>query len=518
MAKPRGRATAGTAAAAPQPVVPDEADRHEGPSAATSSSAAAAVGGGHAASIDAPRLSAAAIDAYFGARTEAQLVKHQVDGFDNFIQHKLESIVDGFNPIDMNNTWMPDHGKYKYVLSVRISDVKLAKPMIVEKDGSTKLMFPNDARLRNLTYAGQLSADVHVTARTFSSETHEYVDDTKRITNVALGRLPIMVGSRHCMLQQHAGASGASPHDECRHDHGGYFIVNGNEKVVISQDRIAENRTYVFLSTKATSYSHVAEIRSVPEARFSVPKTTTLRLTSKANQFGRCVRMTLHHVRHDVPVFIVFRALGVISDRDIVRAVVGDEADPAQERLVRELAGCADEASDVRTQAAALEYMAAHLNHVGHHVAAGTTHGRVAALQAVLRKDVLPHVGVDPLRKAAYLGHMLLRLLRGYLAMDPLDDRDSFINKRLDGVGSLMASLVRQYYGKVRDASRADARSHRERGESADYVIAHGCIDASTHRRWSRTCGRRCSGTSSRGRGGRRKSWCTWSTGPTSTS
>ncbi len=432
-----------------------------------------------AAALDAPRLSAAAVDAYFGTRTEAQLVKHQVDGFDNFVQHKLESIVDGFNPIDMNNTWMPEHGKYKYVLSVRLSDVKLAKPLIVEKDGSTKLMFPNDARLRNLTYAGQLSADVHVTARTFSAETHEYVDDTKRITNVALGRLPIMVGSRHCMLRQHASASGAlPPHDECRHDQGGYFIVNGNEKVVISQDRIAENRTYVFLSTKATSYSHVAEIRSVPEARYSVPKTTTLRLTSKATQFGRCVRMTLHHVRHDVPVFIVFRALGVVSDRAIVRAVVGDEADPAQERVVRELAGCADEASDVRTQAEALEYMAAHLNHVGHHVAAGTTHGRVAALQAVLRKDVLPHVGADPLRKAAYLGHMLLRLLRGYLELDPLDDRDSFINKRLDGVGSLMASLVRQYYGKVRECITRITRITRK-VRIARMTHRRACIDAS---------------------------------------
>lgn len=68
-------------------------------------------------------------------------------------------------------------------------------------------------------------------------------------------------------------------------------------------------------------------------------------------QFGRCVRMSIHHVRQDVPVFIVFRALGVISDQDIVRHVAPDMTDPVSELLIRELAGCMDEASSVRTQA-----------------------------------------------------------------------------------------------------------------------------------------------------------------------
>ncbi len=396
--------------------------------------------------LDSARLSTGAIECYFGRDGGPQLVKHQVDSYNDFVARKLEQIVDGFNPIDMNNTWLPDHGCYKYVLSLRLCNVTLAKPTIVEKDGSTKVMLPNDARLRNLTYAGQLSVDVHVTARTYTTETREYTEDVKRITNVALGRLPIMVRSRFCMLNQQPVPS---PHDECRYDYGGYFIINGNEKVVISQDRIAENRTYVFASTKVSSYSHVAEVRSVHEGRFGVPKTTALRLTSAANQYGHCVRMTLHHVRHDVPIFIIFRALGVLSDREIMAHVVHDVEDPAAAPVLQQLTASAKEAGGVRTQAQALEYIAAHLNHVGHHTVANMAGGRVAALQLVLRKDVLPHVGPDPRKKAAYLGSMLARLLRGFLGLDPLDDRDSFINKRLDTVGALMSTLVRQYYGKV---------------------------------------------------------------------
>jgi DNA-directed RNA polymerase II subunit RPB2 len=220
-----------------------------------------------------------------------------------------------------------------------------------------------------------------------------------------------------------------------------------------SQDRIAENRTYVFLNTKASCYSHVAEIRSVQEERFGVPKTLTLKLSSKSNNFGRTVKLGMHHIKHDVPVVIMFRALGVVCDRDIVRYIIQDEHDPAAELLEAELAGCLDEASSIRTQQAAQEYLAAHLtlpHHQQQHAAAHPSDGhRLAVLRSVLRKDLLPHVGPEPLKKALYIGHMLGRLMRCHLGQRPLDDRDSYVNKRLDTPGVLLANLFRQYYSKV---------------------------------------------------------------------
>jgi hypothetical protein len=78
----------------------------------------------------------------------------------------------------------------------------------------------------------------------------------------------------------------------------------------------------VFLNNKASYYSHVSEIRSVQEVRFGVPKTLTLKLASKATAHGRCVKLCMHHIKHDIPVFLMFRALGVESDAEIVRCIV----------------------------------------------------------------------------------------------------------------------------------------------------------------------------------------------------
>ena len=425
---------------------------------------------------DDARLSRALVDCYFAGhngQTGRQLVAHQLDSYNDFVMRLMEQIIEGFNPVDICNKYDPEHGCHQYVLSLEVSNPRLSKPQVHEKDGSTKVMMPNDARLRNLTYAAPLTVDLHVTAKTYSPEAGAYVSDTKRINSVALGRIPVMVRSRYCMLSQplaamHVSASSASgpsgtsgasgvppeaPHqcmDECKYDYGGYFVINGSEKVVISQDRIAENRTYVFVNTKASCYSLVAEIRSVQEARFGVPKTLTIKLASRANNFGRPIKLSMHHVKHDVPVFVLFRALGVETDRDIVRLIVQDPDDPAAAQMEAELVGSMDDGSGLRTSREALEYLAQHLAMPHHQQHCSTSlHQRMNALRNVLRKDLLPHVGPEPLKKALYLGHMVRRLLKVHLGLSPVDDRDSYINKRLDTPGVLLANLFRQYYGKV---------------------------------------------------------------------
>ena len=92
-----------------------------------------------------------------------------------------------------------------------------------------------------------------------------------------------MVGSNYCVLRNQN--INLNKTDECLYDNGGYFIINGNEKVIVSQDRIAENKTYVFKDSKLSSFSYIAEIRSVPENIFSPPKLTVLKLSSKVTQY-----------------------------------------------------------------------------------------------------------------------------------------------------------------------------------------------------------------------------------------
>lgn len=386
---------------------------------------------------------------YFLDGNAYTLVKHQIDSYNDFVLRKMEQIIEGFNPVELYHRYLPAHGVFKHVLSLHVKDPVLCPPTICEKDGSTKVMMPNDARLRNLTYAAALHVTLVVEARTFDEHTCTYATERKILRNVSLGKIPVMVRSNYCMLRQsctmmHRGA------DECRNDYGGYFIINGNEKVVISQDRISENKTYVFLSNKATLYSYIAEIRSVQENTFGVPKTTTLKLAARATQFGRCIRANIHHIKHDVPVFVLFKALGVESDRDICTMIVHDMEDPVGRIITHELAACMDEARHVTCARDALEYLGRYLHAQGHprEFTTDPAH-RTAILRSVLQREFLPHAGPSFAKKALYLGYMVNKLMRCYLKVWELDDRDSYVNKRLDTPGVCLASLFRQYYGKV---------------------------------------------------------------------
>lgn len=383
------------------------------------------------------------IESYFGTNKGYQLIRHLLDSYNDFVLRKLNDIIDGFNPLEVHHQYLPEKELFKYVLEISVHNPVLSKPMIHEKDGSTKIMTPYDARTRNFTYAAPLFVDLDVKARVYNEELNEYQEESKKINNVNLGKIPIMVNSRYCVLQNSLGLGG----DECKYDVGGYFVINGNEKVVISQDRIAENKTYIFVNNKISSYSHTAEIRSVQENRFSVPKTTSLKLSSKPSQFGRYIRVNIHHIKHDVPLLILFRALGIETDEEIVQYVCYD---PSSEVIIKEMVGSIEEANNVLTQRDAYEYLVRHMNINGYPKEILTNkQARMKILTNVLENEFLPHVGTDFKKKALYLGYMVNKLIKCFLGILPYDDRDSYINKRIDTPGILLANLFRQYYGKV---------------------------------------------------------------------
>jgi DNA-directed RNA polymerase beta subunit len=376
-----------------------------------------------------------------------QLVKHQLESYDDFLTRKLDQIIKGFNTIEIQHQYLGQEiNLFKYVLSIDIVNPVIGKPTITEKDGANKIMTPNDARQRNFTYASTLTVSLDIRFKVFDETTQNYIIETKQIHGVSLGKLPIMVRSRYCVLNE----TPVTGNDECRYDYGGYFIVNGNEKVVISQDRISENKTYVFLDTKATAYSHVAEIRSVGETRLGIPKITTLKLSSKPNQYGRAIRATVHHIKAEIPLFVLFKALGLANDREIIKYIVYDIDNPKNKVIISELMACVEEANDVMCTRDALDYLSRHMNITGHPKEYMQQKPyRLNLVRSVLEKEFLPHVGGDFGKKALYLGEMTNKLLRCFLGLREVDDRDSYINKRVDTTGVLMANLFRQYYGKV---------------------------------------------------------------------
>lgn len=390
-------------------------------------------------------LSWEVIDKYFKYNKGYQLVKHQLESFNDFLLNKLEQIIDGFNTIEIHHNYVPEHEKFKYILSIDIKNPILNKPIIYEKDGSVKIMTPNDARQRNFTYSSNLNIDMHIIAKSLEPD-GSYSVESKQINNISLGKIPIMVKSNYCVLKGKYIDNGS----ECRYDYGGYFIVNGNEKVIISQDRISENKTYVFVNNKVSTYSHVAEIRSVQENKLGVPKITSLKLSSKANQFGRYIRANIHHIKTDIPIFILFKALGLENDKDILQYIVYDVDDVNNKLIINNLIGCIEEANNITCQRDALEYLSKYLNITGYPKEfLCNKMQRLNIIRTVLEKEFLPHVGSSFDKKALYLGFMVNKLMKCFLGLKEFDDRDSYINKRIDTPGILMANLFRQYYGKV---------------------------------------------------------------------
>ncbi len=385
------------------------------------------------------------IEKYFRVNKGYHLVKHQIESFNDFILRKLTNVIDGFNSIDIYHQFQPEYNKFKYLLEIDIKNPVLLKPIIFETDGSSKNMTPNDARQRNFSYSSCLNVDVHVLSKTFNTDSLEYNSETKVIKNVLLGKIPIMVKSDYCLFKNVQNTM-----NECKYDYGGYFIINGNEKVIISQDRIAENNTFVFTSSKNPTYCLMAEIRSVQEDKLNVPKISSLKICTKSSQYGHYIRACIHHIKCDIPLFILFKALGLNNDKEILKYILYDLDDETNKLIINGLTACAEEAAFVQCPRDAIEYLSKYLNISGYPKEYLNNHShRIKIIRTVLENEFLPHVGVDFNKKAIYLGYMTRKLMLCHLGLRNLDDRDSYINKRIDTPGILMANLFRQYYGRV---------------------------------------------------------------------
>ncbi len=385
------------------------------------------------------------ISSYFEQNNGLEIIRHVINSYDDFVSNKIYDIIEGFNPIQINYNYLPDKDLFEYQININIKNPELSKPIIYEKDGSTKIITPQESRQRNFYYAGILYVDMYIEVLYLVNDV--VVHKTKIIKKINIGKIPIMVRSKYCILKD---LQMYNDKKECKFDYGGYFITNGNEKVIVSQDRIAENKTYVFLDSKLSSYSHIAEIRSVLDNKFGAPKLTTLKLSSKSTQFGKFIRAIIHHIRIEIPLFILFRALGIESDKEIIQYIVLDLDAPENKELITELKGSSVEANNCLYQRDALVYMSKFLNISGYAKEyIQILDKRINIIKDILKNDFLPHCGEDYKKKALYLGFMVRKLLLCYFNRSKLDDRDSYLNKKVDTPGVLMANIFRQYYGKV---------------------------------------------------------------------
>ena len=379
------------------------------------------------------------------------LVKHHIDSFDDFMNKKVGEIVKQFNPLSIYNNYNPDTNTYENEIRISFGDVYFSKPLIHENDGSTKVMTPYAARMRSMSYSAPISVDFSATVIKDPQGTAEVLD-TKKLSKVNIGKIPVMVKSKHCVLNSDNNYKCVSDEaeNECECDFGGYFIINGNEKVCVSQEKIAENKVYVFKSNKLPSpkYSHIAEIKSVNTEGFNTPKNVSVRLSNRDSCFGKTIKVNIPHCKAEIPLCIIFRAFGIEKDKDIVKHIIYDI--DANTECLNWLKPSLEEGSIISNQHDAIEYILRFSVILGQPKDIRIDRDRkIVLFREMIERDVLAHIGKDLKKKAVYLGYMVNKLYNCYSGRINYDDRDSYSNKRVETTGNLMAILFRQYFTKV---------------------------------------------------------------------
>jgi len=381
------------------------------------------------------------IESYLKENNYKNLVRHHIDSFNEFTDIKIEQIVKQSNPLLIFNNYDEETNTYKYEININFGNIYFNKPIIYENNGSTKLMYPNDARLRNLSYSSQLLIDLSIDIYSTENGGKKLLAN-KELKKVNIGKIPIMVGSKYC-------TSFINNSGECKLDLGGYFIVNGNEKVIVGQEKIAEQIVYVFKASKSNSkYSHIAEVKSVSKTGFNTPKNCSIKFSNKDVLKGKTLKVNIPHCRSDIPLFIIFRAFGVESDKDIIKYILYDIKN--NDDKLDLLQSTIEEGSEIRTQNDALEYILRYSSILGQPKDIKLSRERKLVLfKEMMERDVLAHVGPSFKKKALFLGYMVNKLLKCYFNEIPYDDRDSYCNKRVETSGYLMALLFRQYFTKM---------------------------------------------------------------------
>lgn len=422
------------------------------------------------------------LDEYFLDKTN--LISHHLVSFNNFIEHLIPQTLDELSPQSIYYDFDTDLSKYKKELHITFMESKISKPVVSENNGNVNTMFPNEARLRNLTYSGTLYCNIKIEQYKYNKDKIE-LENSSVHENVVIGKIPIMVGSKYCVLNDHSNQT-KSEMGECEFDYGGYFIVLGSEKIVIPQESKCPNKVYVFPPTKNLGkFSKIAEITSLAKNKLASVKPLQVRLYNKDNQYGKVIKISLKRFKSDIPLFIAFRALGVISDKDIIQYIVNDINDETNQELIELLNASLEEASGIKTQELALKYLSKYttvrFDYKNNQEL--TDENKIKYVNDVFNTELLPHVGSNKIKKAYFLGHIVNKLLLTELGRINYDDRDSFLNKRVESTGQLLNTLFRTNFNKMikdmRNLIEKDIKANRlqQMGINIEKKIKENTID-----------------------------------------
>jgi DNA-directed RNA polymerase II subunit RPB2 len=383
------------------------------------------------------------LDKYF-TQDPNYLVRHHLDSYNDFFEKGIFNIFKENNPIKFIER------EDKTIQDKKVNEINIylggkegnllyfGKPIIYDSSSEKNkhYMYPNDARLRNMSYSITIHYDIEIEYIFYKTdEAGEKIEEkinTKK-DQIYLGRFPIMVQSNLCILKD------LSPEirfnmGECRNDYGGYFIIDGKEKSIIPQEKFANNMIYI-KKLKDDKYSYSCDIRSVSEDTSKPIRTFSIKILSPTSKLSNNqIVVEIPNVKKPVPLFILMRALGIISDKEIIQTCLLDLN--KNNDYVDLFIPSVHDAGKIFTQNDALEF-----------IAILTKRRTINGVLYILMDLLLPHIGENNfIEKGFFLGYMVYKLLKVFSGVNKPTDRDNYKFKRIELSGELLNDLFREYY------------------------------------------------------------------------
>ena len=383
---------------------------------------------------------------YFDAFPGTFLTQHHMESYEAFMFRTMPQVILSENPItDLKEPLDESGSVYKYKTEIFVGGeaksvedlaIDVGAPIITLDDGKTvRRMFPNEARIRDLTYATTIRADILIRltltepsaqpGQQYTSTVHEL-----KIDQFPLFRIPTLIRSKLCATY---GASQAllTEMGECRNDHGGYFMVDGAEKLLITRQEQAFNTVIVSLKPphdlKVNTYASV--VCQHPKTKHT-RRVTFYRLHASGSVEEGAIRVSIPTVKGAIPLFVLFRALGVESDEDIVRMILPDTSAASTKTMENTLIASIHDAYPITTTVHAIEFIRT------------LTKGFIVAnVLHMLHEYLFSHVPDKPLARAQYLAEIVRKMIRVEMGMEPQTNRDDIRNQRLLPTGSLLLGL-----------------------------------------------------------------------------
>uniref|UniRef100_A0A6C0DBE5 DNA-directed RNA polymerase n=1 Tax=viral metagenome TaxID=1070528 RepID=A0A6C0DBE5_9ZZZZ len=408
------------------------------------------------------------LEKYF-QETDFPLTRHHIDSYEKCIFDEIPTIIHSNNPIVfLKEPLDKEAGVFAYRVEIFVGGdaptpaglaLSLSPPVVTLDEGNTiRRLLPNEARLRGLTYSAQISADILVRvtftrsgsgsaagagagagAGSAAGESTEWVTEVKEaplIRGFPLFRIPILLRSRLCAT----GVSDPARLEEmgeCRNDYGGYFIIDGAEKVLITRGEQAFNSLYVERKPESDPLHAYASVVSLhPETKQTRRIAMYMLKKTKTNP-GEEIRVAVPMIRGAFPLFMLFRALGLESDEEIVRMIFPDPADP----LAAELIPSIEDAYPIHNKYLAIQYIKT--------LTKGFTEAHVLD---ILQNLMLPHVPDEPMNRAYYLADMARQIIYAKHGLQDKTDRDDMRGQRFLTSGVLVRELFNACWKEWRAA------------------------------------------------------------------